>query len=119
MRGDGYVFKSIEPGIPHKQRGDTDPAVGTYQLEKAILEFMKDAWDNRDLPTVFRNLELSAGWYTAPSKSVVHLAKLKCFYRVMFRLFSNGMLPNRRLEDALKNLEHHRDASGALPYKWN
>ena len=91
----------------------------TYQIEHAIVEFMKAHWDNRDLPTSFRSLELCSGWHTAPSKSVASLAQLNDFYRIMFRLFRNGMLPTRRLNDALKHVEQHRDASGAQPYRWN
>ena len=80
---------------------------------------MKADWRNRDLPAVFRTLELTSGWHTAPSKSIASLARLNDFYRIMFRLFRNGMLPTRRLDDALKNVEQHRDVAGAQPYRWN
>ena len=67
----------------------------TTQIEEAVVEFMREKWEHRDLPTLFRNLELSGGWNIAPSKCVVHLAKLEFFYKVMFGLFSNGMLPTK------------------------
>ena len=104
---------------PHKLRGDSDPTVTVALLEEAISTFMSEAVEHRDLQQVFRVMEMAGGWNTAPSKFVAAIAKLKRFYKLMFSVCRNGLIPIKMLEEALKNLENYQDKQGARIYHWN
>ena len=104
---------------PHKLRGDADPGVTVQQLEKAIGTFITEADMHRDLVSIFRDMELAGGWDTAPSRFVDPIAKLKRFYKLVFGVCRNGLLPQKMLETALKNLENYYGEQGARIYHWN
>ena len=87
-------------GPPHKLRGDADPVITIQQLEKAIGTFITEADMHRDLVSIFRDMELAGGWDTAPSRFVDPIAKLKRFYKLLFSVCRNGLLPMRMLETA-------------------
>jgi len=104
---------------PHKLRGDADPGVTTQKLETAVASFISEACGHRDLQSTFRNMELAGSWNAAPSKFVGHIAKLKRFYKLVFGVCRNGLLPVKMLEEALKNLENAEDGQGGRIYHWN
>ena len=70
-------------------------------LEMALRTFIAESPVHRDLVTTFREVELAGNWNTAPSRFVAPIAKLKRFYKLLFGVCRNGLLPNKMLEDAL------------------
>ena len=88
-------------------------------LEMALRTFIAESPVHRDLVTTFRGIELAGNWNSAPSKFVTPIARLKRFYKLLFGVCRNGLLPQKMLEDALKNLENYVDDHGARIYHWN
>ena len=88
-------------------------------LEMALRTFIAESPVHRDLVTTFREVELAGNWNHAPSRFVAPIAKLKRFYKLLFGVCRNGLLPTKMLEDALKNLENYVDDHGARIYHWN
>ena len=88
-------------------------------LQKALGSFISESPNHRDLVTTFRDVEMAGNWNSAPSRFVAPIAKLKRFYKLVFGVCRNGLLPIKMLEDALKNLENYVDEQGARIYHWN
>ena len=80
---------------------------------------MQEDLVHRDLQTAFRNLGDAGSWNQAPSKFVEHIAKLHRFYKLMFSVCRNGLLPGKMLEQALKHLETCEDENGKRNFHWN
>ena len=102
-----------------RSRVKTDRGITLQALQKVLGSFISESPNHRDLVTTFRDVEMAGNWNSAPSKFVTPIARLKRFYKLVFGVCRNGLLPQKMLEDALKNLENYEDEHGARIYHWN
>ena len=73
----------------------------------------------RNLTAVFEELGRSASWNSSPSKAVEVIARLEPFYTELLKLCRNGVIPRKRLVNALINLDTRATPGGERLTQWN
>ena len=71
------------------------------------------------MTAVFEELGRSASWNSSPSKAVEVIARLEPFYTELLKLCRNGVIPRKRLVNALINLDTRATPGGERLTQWN
>ena len=85
-------------------QGDSDKTSTARQIENITKTYMDDQGTN-DLRKVFAEIEQNSTWNTAASKAIGPLARLESFYREIFKVCKNGLIPRCNLRDALIQID--------------
>ena len=100
----------------HAPRG-SDREVTADSLAKAIRSYMNHVGSN-NLVRLFADLRAHTSWNSAPTRAIEPLAALEPFYRELFAVCRNGMIPRKGLRLALAQVESDQ-FNHVASYRWN
>ena len=100
----------------HAPRG-SDREVTADSLATAIRSYMNHVGSN-NLVRLFADLRAHTSWNSAPTRAIEPLAALEPFYRELFEVCRNGMIPRKGLRLALAQVESDQ-FNHVASYRWN